>query len=152
MPLPKRTTPSGNQPQPEPQPWPQPQPEPQPQPTPVPNSDKEQTQQTPLSNLPPNGNAVPNNGVKSELGCTAGMGNGIPNHTGTPLCASDVERIIIQGATARNRKFIASIVRASNMHPVVMHLYPEPPQPQMVRLQTLLAHQDPTGEAGEHIC
>ena len=32
------------------------------------------------------------------------------------------------------------------MLPVVAHLYPEPPQPQMVRLQILPAHQALTGE------
>ena len=77
---------------------------------------------------------------------------GYPTTQVHPLCASDVERTIIQRATARNRKFIASIVRASNMHPAVVHLYPEPPQPQMVRLQTLPVHQAPMAKASKHIC
>ena len=76
---------------------------------------------------------------------------GYPTTQVHPLCASYVERTIIQRATARNRQFLTSIVRASNTCPAVVHLYPEPPQPQMVRLKTITAHQAPTCEAGEHI-
>ena len=71
---------------------------------------------------------------------------GYPTTQVHPLCALDVERTIIQRATARNGELIATIVRVSNMLPVVAHLYPEPPQPQMVRLQILPAHQALTGE------
>ena len=77
---------------------------------------------------------------------------GYPTTQVHPLCASDVERTVIKRATARNGKFLASIVRASNTYPTVVHLYPEPPQPQMARLQTLPAHQAPMGKAREHIC
>ena len=52
------------------------------------------------------------------------------------LCASDEERTITQRTTARNEESVGSIVRASNMHPVVVHSYPELPQLQMGRLQT----------------
>ena len=57
-----------------------------------------------------------------------------------PLCASDVEGTITQNSTARNEEFIARTVRASNTHPAVVHLYPEPLQPQMVKPQTLHQH------------
>ena len=68
-----------------------------------------------------------------------------------PLCASDVEGTITQNSTARNEEFIARTVRASNMHRAVVHLYPEPLQPQMVKPGTLPAHQAQTGEASKPI-
>ena len=68
-----------------------------------------------------------------------------------PLCASDVEETITQNSTARNEEFIARTVRASNTHPTVVHSYPEPLQPQMVKPQTLPAHQAQMGKASKPI-
>ena len=61
-----------------------------------------------------------------------------------PLCASDVERTITQNHTVGNEEFIATTAGASNTHPAVVHSHPEPLQPQMMKLQTLPAHQAQT--------
>ena len=79
------------------------------------------------------------------------MGNRHPTTQVQPLCASDVEETITQNSTARNEEFIAGTVRASNTHLTVVHLYPEPLQPQIVKPQTLPAHQAQMGEASKPI-
>ena len=66
-----------------------------------------------------------------------------------PPCASDVEGTVTQNLIAKNEEFTATTARASNTHPTVVPLYLEPLQPQMVKPQTLPAHQAQTGEASE---